>query len=545
MNKISFLENTKALIAEGNIDRALDDVMSFLEADQAYKKLHTEVLHLSNVYHKTRQDEVKRTISFENAELSYGKVRQGLINLLEFIEKDEFNPDGLLTQKLTLKKVLANNKWLFIVGLPLMLIGAAVLILVLRLDKPENEDCTVEFDNDVASNFLVLPFYNPTGDDLQPAGLIVERLEEFCAGITSLKDSDFEICDSYKPNKLLNYEDAAVKGKNNKAAIVIWGRAERSNATTVIKTRYKYLGNKDKEGKVPFTRLNQEGEQEVSTDKVLSIITSSGELTQNLENTLMLMVGMIANLEGDQQGAIRAMHAAQVTDSSANLMKYMVLADNYLAMNEPEKAKAALDTCLEVNPNYWLGRDNRASLRMESGDYLGAVEDLTVALKKQPDDARLLIARGKAYKQSQQLYAAKKDFEKAIKMKPAAEPQLRETIKETNVEIKRLEKIVAPTKVNISSTKLSNQQYLAAAEASNKLGDIATTKKLVTKGLEFDFNNPKLIAIQVDNLLKENELAKAKQVLEAAVSRKVSKEEIAKHSKNVASLIKRMDQEIE
>lgn len=552
MDKTAIIIKAKELVAEGNTDQALELVEGFLAPKSDYKLLHTELLHLASLYYKTKQDQSKRTISFENAELNFGKVRDGLFNLLDFIEKDNLKPTNLLSAKPTWQQAVLANKWLFFIGLPLLVLSIAVLILVKKIggeDKPSDE-CFVEFKDPSAKNFLIMPFYKPDGSNVQIEGLFTGRLEEFCANIESLRNSGFQLCENFEPKKLLSFEDAAKIATENKATIVLWGLTEKgSDGTTFVKTRFKYLGGKDKDGKVPFTRLNQneslalQGEQAVSTDKVLSIITSSGELTQGLESTLMLMFGMIANLEGDSEGAINAMNAANVDkDSAANLMKYMILADNFIAKGEPEKAKAALDTCLVVNKNYWLGRNNRASLRMESGDYIGAIDDLTVALKKQPDDAEMLVSRGWAYKQSQQLYAAKQDFEKVVKMKPEAEPQLRKTIDETNMEIKRLERIVEPTKVNIETRKLTKQQYITAAIASNSLGDVSTTKKLVAKGLEFDKNNPNLIAIQADNLLKDKNTDKAKEIIRDALKRNVKKEDIAKHSKNVAKLIIEMAQ---
>ncbi|MBK9012719.1 MAG: hypothetical protein IPM82_00765 [Saprospiraceae bacterium] len=157
----------------------------------------------------------------------------------------------------------------------------------------------------------------------------------------------------------------------------------------------------------------------------------------------------------------------------------------------------------------------------------------------------MLLARGVAYKKSQQLYAAKQDFEKIIKMKPEKEAELRETLKATDVEIKRLENIVEPTKVKMKTSPVSKQSFVAAADASNKLGNSTDTKQFVKKGLELDRNNPELIAIQVDNLLKEKNLVKAKQVLKDAASRNVKKETIARYNKNVAAFIKKMDAEEE
>ncbi len=540
MNKTMLIEKTKDLIAEGYTDQAIVLVEGFLANKPEYKLLHTESLHLAALFNKTKQEQANRTISFDNAELNYGKVRQGLFNLLDFIEKDNLNPANLQsTSRRSWKQALLANKLLLIIGVPLILISTAVFILVNKIDGNDGQSdaCDVQFEDETAKNFLLLPFYKPAGDEIQPEGLIIERLEGFCAGIESLKKSAFEICNGFKPDRLLNFEEATNQGNENKATVVIWGRAEKNGSTTVIKTRFKFLGGTDT---IPFTQLKQ-GEQQVATDKVLSIITSSGELTQDLETTLKLIVGMVANIEGNQEGAIRALQAAQVTDSTANLLKFMMLADNFIAMNEPDKAQSALDTCLAVNKKYWLGRNNRANLRIESGDNLGAVEDLNVALTKRPEDTDMLMARGTAYKNSQQLYAAKEDFEKVIQLKPEAEPQVREALKEINVEIRSLKNIFEPTIRRMNTNNLTKQEYLQAADASNKLGDIATTKQLVKKGLAMDNNNPKLIAIQIDNLLKEKDPVKAKEVLKAAMKRNVRKEEIAKYSKNVAELLRQMN----
>ncbi len=558
MDKPTLLQKAKEQIAEGNTEKALELVEGFLANKPDYKLLHTESLHLTSLLNKTRQDQSKRTISFENAELNFGLVRQGLFNLLDFIENDNLNPAGLHSAKAAPGQPWLSNKWLLIIGLPLLLLTTAVLILVNKIgrgketpDKLPLNDCIVDFEDTTSKNFLIIPFFKPTGGDIKPEGLVIDRLVEFCSGIETLKNSDFDICNGFEPEWTLSFEEAAKKGLDNKATIVIWGRVDGKGTTTAIKTRFKYLGNKDIDGKVPFMQMKQngslkdEGEQDIVTENVLSIIASSGELTQDLETTLKLMVGMIAQLEGDREGAVSALQKAQVTDTAANLMKYMILADNFIASKETEKAQLALDTCLDLNKNYWLGRNNRANLRIKTGDYLGAVEDLSVALNKRPEDTDMLLARGVAYKKSQQLYAAKQDFEKIIKMKPEKEPELRETLKATDVEIKRLENIVEPTKVKMKTSPVSKQSFVAAADASNKLGNSTDTKQFVKKGLELDRNNPELIAIQVDNLLKEKNLDKAKQVLNDAASRNVKKETIARYNKNVAAFIKKMDAEEE
>lgn len=558
MDKNELVSKARDLISEGNTEQALDMVEAFLGKDAKYQALYKEAVFLSGLQNKTSLEQSKRIISFDNAELNFGNVRQGLLHLLDFIENDEFAPTGLKNVKAEVEPPQKSIKKILVIGIPVLLL-AATAVYYFAVGKNEGTAsaqgdgnvCTVAFQDTVNSkNFLILPFFKPSGGEFQPEGLVIDRLAQFTKGIESFRNSAFEICSTYKPDRPLDYDAARQTGLANKATVVIWGLIDKNGNTTAVKTRYKYLGNKDIDGKVPFIQLKQsgnfkdEGEQTVVTEGVLSVIASSGELTQDLETTLKLMVGMVAQLEGDRQGALAAMESVDLgidTSASANLMKYMIIADNYIAENKPEKAKAALDTCLMVNETYWLGRNNRANLMIKSGDYLAAIEDLNAALAKRPEDAEMLLARGVAFKKSEQLYEAKKDFEKVVKIKPEKEPALRKTIEETDIEIKRLERLVEPTRIKMTESRATKTDVVTAAEASNKLGNIAMTKQLVAKGLELDQNNSQLIAVQIDNLLKENQIAKAKEVLKAALFRDVKIEAIAKHNKNVAAFIRRED----
>ncbi len=132
MNKLSFLIEAREQIAEGNTDKAIEIIKSFLAGNPTYKKLYTEALHLSSLFSKTKIDQSTRTISFENAELNYGQVRQGLFNLLDFIERDDFDPKGLLSENTDSKQTSLNNRWMLIIGLPLLLLTGIIWVLVTK-----------------------------------------------------------------------------------------------------------------------------------------------------------------------------------------------------------------------------------------------------------------------------------------------------------------------------------------------------------------------------------------------------------------------------
>lgn len=545
------LAQVRELISNAETGSALDVLEAFLKKDPAYKKLHREALHLSSLFNKTKKDEDRSLISFENAKLSYSQVNNSLLNLLDHIESGELDPSGLSIDESKPSKTVFGLSQGLVLGLSVALFAAMGFLVYWLLNKtdptnsePQGEEevdaktplpfiCPVKFSGQ-AENILVLPFYKPGGDPIQPEGLFVERLSEFSQKI-NLK-SDIEICTGFPTNRLLDFDEVDSFGIVNNAKMLIWGRAEKDAETTVVKTRFKYLGGVDT---LRFSQLKWKGEQVLATDKVLSIVTSSGELTQDIEATLMYVVGMVAQLSGNRNGANLAFQSVNPQDSTAILAKNMILADNYLALGQPAKAQAALDTLLKVHPNYWLGRNNRANIRMQNAEYLGAIEDLNVALAKKPEDPDLLIARANAYQKSQQLYPAREDFEKVARSYPERAKEVQDALKQTNSEIARLEKIIVRTKSKPASN-IKKQDFIAAADASNKLGDSKSTGTLIAKGLEIAPNDANLIAIQVDNLIKDGRSEEAKKVLIAAIRNKVSRDDISRHSKEAAKLIRLM-----
>ena len=544
MEKQILLDQARELISEAETGNALDLVEEFLKKDERFKVLYREAVQISAQFNKTKRDEEKSVISFENAKLSYNQVSDSLLNLLEYIENDDLKPEALLPTATGWQSVYQSHKLLFLLGLPSLVLSIAVLILIFKNPFQSNvngtassqdvvaqaEQCSITFP-DTTLNILLLPFFRPGGDPIQVEGLILERLEDVSDRL-GLK-TDVELCLTYKPVALLNYPDADTIGRHNKAGMIIWGRAEKGKDFNVIKTRYKYLGESDT---LEFTRLKWQGEKQITSDQVLSIITSQGELTEDIEATVMMALGLFADQTGNKDAALMAFENASVTDSSAILMKNMMLADAYIGRNEPEKALASLDTLLETHPNYWLGLNNRAMLRIESGDNLGAIEDLSVALEKRPTDPDMLLARGTAFEKSDQLYPAKADFEKFTKTNPERAGEVKEKLQNADLKIKRLEAVVKQTQSKPVKNQTRND-LITAADASRQLGDSKQTDRFVTKGLELSPNNPKLIAIQIENLLKDKKTTEARLVLKNALSRGVKKEDIVKNSKIVKSFV--------
>jgi len=541
MDKLILLSQARELISEAETGRALDLVEAFLKSEKRYNTLYREALHLSAQFNKTKRDEERQVISFENAKLSYNQVSNNLLNLLEYIENDDLRPRALVSAPTGgWQGVYQSHKWLFLLGLPSLVLSIVALVLILKYGNllkggtsgngngsvAQMDDCTVSFP-DSTLNILLLPFFRPTADAISVEGLILERLEDVSERL-GLK-TEVKLCPEFQPIALLNFPDADVIGRRNKAGMIIWGRAEKGRELNVIKTRYKYLGESDT---LEFSRLKWQGEKQVTSDKILSILTSQGELTEDIEATVMLALGLFADQTGNKNAAMIAFQNTQTTDSAGIFVKNMMLADAYIESNQPEKALASLDTLLKTHPDYWLGRNNRAVLRIQSGDNLGAIEDLSAALAKRPTDPDMLLARGTAYEQSEQLYPARADFEKFVKENPERATEVQEKLQRANLKIQRLETVVKQTQ-DKPQRSLTRSDLVAAADASRQLGDTRQSSQLVAKGLELAPDNPKLISIQIENLLKEKRTAEAQTVLKNATDRGVKKADITQYSKIV------------
>ncbi|MBK8490841.1 MAG: tetratricopeptide repeat protein [Saprospirales bacterium] len=102
------------------------------------------------------------------------------------------------------------------------------------------------------------------------------------------------------------------------------------------------------------------------------------------------------------------------------LLTQMVLADSYLATQQPEKAMASYDRVLEVHPDYTLARNNRGFLLLRDKKLDEAVLDFSNIIARQPDNKEALTARAAAYTELRETQKAETDFSKVRRIDPEA-----------------------------------------------------------------------------------------------------------------------------
>ncbi len=532
MNKQQLLDKAKALVANSSIGEALDLVKNFLQNDRKYKTLHKEALRLLAFYNKTKREEENDLISFDNAKISYNQTTDRLLNLLGFIEADNLSPDALKEPLTPWQMYYQSHKWQVLSAIPTLLIAIAVLVWALKKDSvtPQEDtpitesDCPFVDDSDF--KIMLLRFYIIAGDNLAPEGLIAEQLETFCS--QNNIEAEIEIMQKpKKPDRLINYDDANELGKMCKAKLVVWGRAEKNGAVTEIKTRYRYLGN---EGDIEFSQIKWQGEDQIGAEKTFSTLVTQGELLDDIENVILLVQGIIASDADDSQLALANLEKLETSDSTAILLKGMVEAENHLKQGNNEKAIAAYDDVLNTHPNYWLARNNRGLLEMEEGENLKAIEDLSAALEKRPDDADMLLAIGHAYENSDQLYQAKAAYEKVALMESDRSEEASKSLKATQVKIERHERAIKRVEQK-NAIQRSRQDTMALLDAHRNLGQTEKTAVLLNNTRLFRPTDPAVVANRIEILLRERKKDEAKKVLDTALRQGVRKEDIVSKCK--------------
>lgn len=538
MDKRQVAQQARSLVDNLETGKALDLVKDFLKDDQKYRLLYNEALRISALYNQTRKGEERGTLSYDNIKLNDNQINESLLNLIDYIERDELNPEALKAPATPWQIYYQSHKWQIITAIPTLLIAVVVLVWVLQNGKnkeeKENAEITSQdcpFTSDEVFNIMLLRFYLP-GGDLSPEGLIAGQLESFCAANNIAADVEI-MKKPEKPERLLDYPIADTLGKLCKAKMVIWGQAEKSGAVSEIKTRFKYIGT---EGNLALSQIKWQGENQLGAEKTLSSLVSQGELFADIEKVILLVKGIIATESNNSELALENLENLNlpVGDSVGILVKGMVLAENYLKMGDSTKALSAYGTVLNTHPNYWLARNNRGMLEMQSGAYLEAIEDISAALEKRPEDPNLLMAVGKAYESSNQLYPAKDAYEKVVKLKKENAEDASRLLNATTIKIEQNERIIKQLEQKNASQRNLNDT-LAIVDAHLNLGQNEKASQIISSARKERPKDANLVGLEVETLVRQRKNAEAEKVVEEAVKTGVKENEIIRKTEGKAA----------
>lgn len=530
MDNLHLLQTIKDLISEAELDKALDLLEKEWSGKLQYKTLLREVLSIGALYHKTKNDELKGIISFENAQLNYNRVNERLLNVLEHFENGQLEPKDLLTANESPSSKLKKWLWLW------LLLLAVVVLLILKPQLLSGRKVS-DSDPDFCPNFeraalkiMVLPFYKVNQQAGQPEGLFVENLESFCDKCKL--NVSVVLAKNFQPDKLLNHNEAVSLAQRCNADLILWGRTEFAEGRNILKTRYGFA--KGAPSNLQMSKLVW-GENQFDTVRVLSDIAVDRTYTADLEEVIILAIGAHETLQNHPENAACLLSSFEAKDTQINVSKSMLLAENMIRTGNYENALMIYDEILAAKPDNWLALNNRGMILMKSENYLKAINDFSKVLQDKQDTS-VLYARAKAYQMTDQLMKAKADYEQLIKISPTMASKVAPELETTREKIELEENVILKTQPRTGRQDYSSN-YLTKVDAYSKLGQNQKAIQLIQKGLETQPLDPRLTAKKIELLLKQNNEEEARRELKAAQEKGISLEELSRHSNVVQQFI--------
>ncbi len=533
MDKQQFLAQLKNLIADADVDKALELLDTYLEQDPKFKRLHNEVVQISSIFNKAKRDEARGLVSFENAKLSYNQVNNQLLNLLEHIETDNLNPEGL-TPAATVGGSKHAFKWWLIGGIPVLALAVFLVVKLTSNSSSSTGDEDTSLDSTAVCpvfkptsklNVMVLPYVNVSGSNDQPEQVIAEKLNDLIDQNPQIQ-AVVRVASKQQQEQVLSYSEADSVAKYCQAHLIVWGRFERSNEGNIISTRFRFRGEK---GALEFKKIRWQGERQVDSLRTLSSIISEGTLTADIEEVIAFFFGVTLSQTAPAEEAIASLEKLQPQDSITHLLRNMILADKYLETEQKGKALATLDSLLKLHPNYWLARNNRGMLLLEQGDYMGAIEDFNNAIQNnKKEDADLHVAKARALQKSEQLVEAKKEYEKAIEIDTTKRKDVERPLQQTKkaIELNQTKLRQAPKETKAAPAK---QELIEKIDANVKLGTVENKKearRLVAKGIEQYPTEASFYVADILVLWQQNKKKEAWAKYNEALKKGVNREEL-------------------
>lgn len=522
MDKTVLISQLKEQLSNGELDQAFDMLNQWLEKNEGYRALQNEALQAQAQYAKYRKETSMGILSDDQAKLRFNQSTHQLLQLIDTLEQ----PPGIASTKV---KSSSNKVIPFVIISAILIIAAVAWWWYNGNQKPEppvvtmDESCP-QYDEQSIFNILLLPFVALDESQSKPHIAISNSLAR-------LKDQYKIDCDikTYALDKEdvnaypTTNDDAGDLADGCDAQLVIWGTTENVSDNTIVQTRYKFLSG---DPKLELNKLLLTEDSKLDTVSSISSISTNGILTAAIEESIKLLFGLLAHETGNQAIAVEILEELETEDSTATLVGGMVLAENYLALNDNEKALKAYDKVLELHPDYALARNNRGILNYVNGQYVEATEDLTVALEKNPTDARILTTRGDAYMKAEQYKEARDDFKKARRQSESDDKKVIDgKIKVLDSQIQKEETIKEEAEQNLRSNPNNVNALLQKAEASKKLGSYEESIRTSEKVLNNDPDNAKAYA----NLINIYRVKKDTHMINETLSRvQVSNTDLSK-----------------
>ena len=510
MSISELITSVRQLIAAADTGRALQTLITFLQSDKRYRSLLRAALGTQALFAQTRQRQQAGTLSEETATTQYNLVNDTTLRIVEAVDRGELEMKDLDPRILPPKR----PAWVLPVVLTALLVLAAGVGTWIYFAIADRTASCPSFQTKSKFNVLLLPFQNISGN-VRPEITIQSRLDELAQ--EKALDSDVAVYSSFfkKTQDLPGYSEAQQICRECKADLIVWGTAEQTSSDLIVSTRFKYLKGRQLGNNFEFRKLKLEGESQVSNIQSLTTLAREGGLTQDIEQIILWVFGLVAFEQGHFEESAAALQQVNTTsDSMMNILKNMVIADSYLATDNQDSALAAYNRLLTVHPNYAFALSNRGLLLYQKQQYDEAAVDFSNALRETPDNPDLLLQRSATYYQMENLDSAEVDLRRAealflrpdLKPENEISPESRREVPEwkEKIESKRRyqREIIEQTSNDLRANPNDPGLLSSRAIAKMKLGENESALMDARQAYQIDPNSTQVQAALLESLAR-------------------------------------------
>lgn len=228
MENSANIESVRALLAQGETGKAIEQFVPLLEKDERFKGNLLRILRVAEAnFNAVRQQELKGILSFQEVQREYSKVNDTLLNILDDFEA------GRVPMSAAAQGGHRRQRLMMVLGGGVLLSVVAFLFL-----QKNNSDCP-KFEEAQALHVIIFPFEKLAGPDVRPEPRIRDDIQELTkkGGFPA----EARIGNADDPNGVSS-QDAERRARACAADLVIFGQYQAFEKDSVrVRMGFKFL----------------------------------------------------------------------------------------------------------------------------------------------------------------------------------------------------------------------------------------------------------------------------------------------------------------
>ncbi len=495
-----------AQLRRGELEAACEQLVQQLEKmpDEYAELLQIARVNQAELY-RVKSEVLKGVLPDEEARRLYNHLTDKALQIIALVQKGK----TALSARESAPQV---PSWrYYLVGGLVALLGAGLLVWFYWVKA---EECP-HFGKDTQVRVLILPFLG-AGADSDPALDLMDELNDWIERSPQLRTRAvaavhrrFDIEKQYP-----NSAEAIALGRKCGVQMLVWGKVrKRPDNTYALDVRY---------------RLINAAEARLSGDSIVHRLLSATEeaaVTSDPRRIAQLLFVALANHKGIPvlaeilrslpQDTARTSASAEeqiALDTTVQLL----IAQQHLLNNEPEKAIEAYDKVLEKDPNNQTARLKRGALYLQMAQYEAAARDLeAVPVADSTLLPALRQARTEAFLKTGQPAKARQELNQAHREGAVREEWVQQKAVEVQDSTTALEKRREQLEQKADRTR-DPKARLGAAQMNLALGNLEKAARQAYEVLRREPTNAKAIEVVIEANLQKGDTAKALEVLQQA-----------------------------